>query len=79
MVCAQGACVHAASPPRATLHHTRTQSDGTFRGYKGQPSEGDFPINVFEVPNSTIQELVEKKTKNAKFGFQVRDSHAVVV
>jgi hypothetical protein len=47
------------------------KSDGTFRGYKAQPQDGDFPINVFEVQNSTIQEIDQKKSKSSKFGFQV--------
>ncbi len=47
-------------------------------GYKAQPVEGDFPINVFEVTNSSIQEIIDpKKGKSGKYGFQVFQSNGL--
>ncbi len=47
-------------------------------GYKAQPVEGDFPINVFEVTNSSIQEIIDpKKGKSGKYGFQVLQTNGL--
>ena len=54
------------------------RADGTFRGYKQKPVEGDgeLPINVFEVQRSEITPLNPKDEKSPKkgekFGFSVR-------
>lgn len=54
------------------------RSDGSFRGYKQKPVEGDgeVPINVFEVQRSDITLINPKDErtpkKGEKFGFSVR-------
>lgn len=54
------------------------RADGSFRGYKQKPVEGDneVPINVFDVQRSDITTLNPKDEKNIKkgekYGFSVR-------
>lgn len=57
------------------------KADGSFRGYKQQPLEGDTegPINVFEIQNSSIKPVNPKldnkgspSKKNDRFGFLIR-------
>eukprot|EP00052_Salpingoeca_macrocollata_P030546 m.319956 g.319956 ORF g.319956 m.319956 type:complete len:480 (+) comp23595_c0_seq1:78-1517(+) len=53
------------------------KGDGTFRGYKAKPMEGDAegPINVFEIQNSSIKPVDPPKgspTKKDRFGFVIR-------
>lgn len=54
------------------------RSDGSFRGYKQKPVEGDgeIPINVFEVQRSDITPINPKDEKSPKkgekYGFSVR-------
>eukprot|EP00050_Salpingoeca_kvevrii_P016733 m.58125 g.58125 ORF g.58125 m.58125 type:complete len:481 (+) comp7124_c0_seq1:1-1443(+) len=48
------------------------KTDGTFRGYKQQPTEEDNPVNVFEIGNSTIAPDDPVDAKKGKYGFKIR-------
>lgn len=48
------------------------REDGTFRGYKAKPSQGEGPVNLFDVRGCTVILEDPAKAKSGKYGFMCR-------